>query len=82
MRSPKRTLRRDLFEQLLEGVPGIDKDYILKMIYPGPDIQTLVDFPGIDRFDQKIFEMHEATAVLKEFLDLYFMGKFIGPFPM
>ena len=79
--SPRRTLRRDLFEDLLNDVPGIDSRYILDLIEPGPKLKTTIDFPGIDRNDQEIYEGAKAVAILKEFLDHYYMKKFLGPFP-
>ena len=79
--TPKRTLRRDLFENLLDGVPGIQKDYILDLVYPGPGLDTIIDFPGIKCKDQDIFEGAQALAILKEFLEHFYMGKFLGPFP-
>ena len=70
-----------MFEDLINDVPGIDSKYILDLIHPGPKLNTTIEFPGIDRKDQEIYEGAKAVAILKEFLDHYYMKKFLGPFP-
>ena len=81
--SPIRTLNRKMWELFLAKVPlAIQKrNRILNWIYPGPSLDFIADVPSIKPEDQECFSGYKAIAVLKEFLDHYFMGKFLGPFP-
>ena len=65
----------------LENVPEVDAKRILSWVYPGPEFKQIVVTPGINFEDQKIFEKWDAIPVLKEYLDHYFLGKFLGPWP-
>ena len=79
--SAVRTFRRDRWEAFLKDVPLDNKEQVLDWIFPGPKFDLLCEFPGIDPKNQKVFEGSEAVDVLKEFLDNYYLGKFLGPFP-
>ena len=76
-------MSRVVWEVFLDKVPMPDshKNRILNWIYPGPSLDFVTHVPSINPDSQVCFSGRRAASVLKEFLDHYFMGKFLGPFP-
>ena len=81
--TPVRTMSRAVWENFLSRMPmpNMERNRILNWIYPGPSLDFITEVPSIDPKDQRCFENEKAVSVLKEFLDHYLMGKFLGPFP-
>ena len=66
----------------LQDVPGVAPQ-VEDLLYPGPDFPLIRELPVLDTSDTKafkIFEGPEAVSVLKELIDHYLLGKFLGPF--
>ena len=68
--------------KFLKDVPGVAPQ-VEDFLYPGPDFPLIRELPTLDTSDPKAFrtfEGPEAVSVLKEFVDHWLLGKFLGPF--
>ena len=83
MNQPNRQIDFRRMSNFMENVPGVHPQ-VKEFLYPGPDFPLIRELPNLDVTDPaafKIFEGPEAVSVLKEFIDHWILGKFLGPYP-